>query len=73
MEREHYEDGDGRLISELFQEDKATLLSLPSIPFDTSLYTTARTDNTVSSKNTVIQPLLPSVKKLCDYTLLRQK
>lgn len=44
MEREHYEDGDGRLISELFQEDKATFLPLPSIPFDTSLYTTAKTD-----------------------------
>ncbi len=44
MEREHYDDDNGRFISELFQEDKAALLPLPSVPFDTSLYTTARTD-----------------------------
>ncbi|HCB93400.1 MAG TPA: IS21 family transposase [Selenomonas sp.] len=44
MEREHYDDGDSRFISELFEEDKAALLPLPSVPFDTSLYTTARTD-----------------------------
>lgn len=44
MEREHYDDSDDRLISELFQEDRAALLPLPSVPFDTSLYTTARTD-----------------------------
>ena len=44
MEREHYDDGDDRFISELFQEDKAALLPLPSVAFDTSLYTTARTD-----------------------------
>lgn len=44
MEREHYDDGDHRSISELFEQDKAALLPLPSIPFDTSLYTTARTD-----------------------------
>jgi len=44
MEREHYDDDNGRLISELFQEDKAALLPLPSVLFDTSLYTTARTD-----------------------------
>lgn len=44
MEREHYDDNNGRFISELFQEDKAVLLPLPSVPFDTSLYTTARTD-----------------------------
>ena len=44
MEREHYDDGDGRYISELFAEDKAALLPLPTVPFDTSLYTTARTD-----------------------------
>lgn len=44
MGREHYDDGNGRSISELFQEDKAALLPLPSVPFDTSLYTTARTD-----------------------------
>ncbi len=44
MEREHYDDHDDRYISELFQEDKAALLPLPSMPFDTSLYTTARTD-----------------------------
>lgn len=44
MEREHYDDNDDRFISELFIEDKARLLSLPSVPFDPSLYTTARTD-----------------------------
>ena len=44
MEREHYDDDNDRFISELFQEDKAALLPLPSVPFDTSLYTAARTD-----------------------------
>ena len=44
MEREHYDDKGNRFISELFQEDKAGFLPLPSVPFDTSLYTTARTD-----------------------------
>lgn len=44
MEREHYDDEEDRLISELFREDKAALLPLPSVPFDTSLYTTVRTD-----------------------------
>ncbi len=44
MEREHYDDDGNRFISDLFQEDKAALLPLPSMPFDTSLYTTARTD-----------------------------
>ena len=44
MEREHYDEEDGRYISELFQEDKAALLPLPAVPFDTSLYRTARTD-----------------------------
>ena len=44
MEREHYDDNDDRFISELFVEDKARLLNLPSVPFDPSLYTTARTD-----------------------------
>lgn len=44
MEREHYDDADGRLIPELFEEDKAALLPLPAVPFDTSLCTTARTD-----------------------------
>ena len=44
MEREHYDDEDDRFISELFREDKAALLPLPAVPFDTSLYTTARTD-----------------------------
>lgn len=33
-----------RFISELFEEDKARLLPLPSVPFDTALYTTATTD-----------------------------
>lgn len=44
MEREHYYDENDRFISELFQKDKESLLPLPSVPFDTSLYTTARTD-----------------------------
>ena len=44
MQREHYDDNDNRFISELFEEDKARLIPLPSIPFDTALYTTARTD-----------------------------
>lgn len=44
MRREHYDDDDDRFISELFQVDKARLLPLPSVPFDTALYTTATTD-----------------------------
>ena len=44
MEREHYDDENDRFISELFQEDKDALLPLPSVAFDTSLYTAARTD-----------------------------
>lgn len=44
MQREHYDDDKSRFISELFQEDKARLLPLPSVPFDTALYTTATTD-----------------------------
>ncbi|MBO5507946.1 MAG: IS21 family transposase [Bacteroides sp.] len=44
MQREHYDDDNARFISELFQEDKARLLPLPSVPFDTALYTTATTD-----------------------------
>ena len=44
MEREHYDDESDRFISELFREDRAALLPLPPVPFDTSLYTTARTD-----------------------------
>lgn len=44
MKREHYDDDAGRFISELFEEDKAHLLPLPSVPFDTALYTTATTD-----------------------------
>lgn len=44
MQREHYEDSDSRFISELFEEDKAHLHPLPSVPFDTANYITARTD-----------------------------
>ena len=44
MQREHYNDDTGRFISELFEEDKAHLLPLPSVPFDTAFYTTAATD-----------------------------
>ena len=43
MQREHYDDAD-HFISELFEEDKAHLLPLPSVPFDTALYTTVATD-----------------------------
>ena len=44
MHREHYDDDDSRFISELFREDRSRLVSLPSVPFDTSGYQTARTD-----------------------------
>lgn len=44
MEREHYDDDENRFISELFKEDKSALLPLPSVPFDTAVYSTARTD-----------------------------
>lgn len=44
MQREHYDDEHSRFISELFEEDKSRLLPLPSVPFDTALYTTAPTD-----------------------------
>jgi len=43
MQREHYDDKN-RFISELFEEDKARLLPLPSVPFDTARYITAATD-----------------------------
>lgn len=43
MDREHYEK-ESTFISELFQEDKAALLPLPSVRFDTALYTTVKTD-----------------------------
>ena len=42
MQREHYDKG--RLICDLYQEDKAALLPLPSIRFDTSGYGSAVTD-----------------------------
>ena len=42
MQREHYDKG--RMISELFQEDKAALLSLPAVRFDTSSYGNTVTD-----------------------------
>ena len=38
MEREYYEEAGGRLISELFLEDKAVLLPLPVVPFNSSLF-----------------------------------
>ena len=44
MQREHYEDGNGRFIRELFEEDAAHLHPLPSVPFDTANYITAKTD-----------------------------
>ena len=44
MEREHYDDHEGRFISELFQSDKNALLPLPAVRFDATGYTHARTD-----------------------------
>ena len=44
MAREHYDDDDGRMISELFEQDRKALLPLPSVRFDASLYTSAVTD-----------------------------
>jgi hypothetical protein len=44
MQREHYEDSGGRFISELFESDRAALLPLPAVPFDTALYTSATTN-----------------------------
>ena len=44
MKREHYDDGQDRFISEIFMEDRAALLPLPKVPFNTSSFTTARTD-----------------------------
>lgn len=44
MQREHYEDGNGCFIRELFEEDVAHLRPLPSVPFDTANYITAKTD-----------------------------
>lgn len=41
-EREHYDKE--TYISELFAKDKTAFLPLPSVPFDTACYTTARTD-----------------------------
>lgn len=42
MDREHYDKD--TFISELFKEDKAALLPLPRVRFDTARYTTALTD-----------------------------
>lgn len=42
MKREHYDKD--IFISDLFEKDKAALLPLPSVPFDTCGYTTAKTD-----------------------------
>lgn len=44
MQREHYDDNDNRFICKLYREDKTRLLPLPSVPFDTALYTTTTTD-----------------------------
>ena len=44
MRREHYEDSKGRFIAELFESDRAALLPLPAVPFDTALYTSAATN-----------------------------
>ena len=42
MQREHYDKG--RMISDLFLEDKMALLPLPAVRFDTSSYGSATTD-----------------------------
>ena len=42
MQREHYDKG--RMISDLFLEDKAALITLPSVRYDTSGYGSAVTD-----------------------------
>jgi hypothetical protein len=42
MAREHYDKG--RMISDLFEEDKAALLPLPTVRFDTAGYGSAKTD-----------------------------
>ena len=52
MQREHYDDNEDRFISELFEEDKARLLPLPSVPFDTpgvccKVFTTSGSPNSV--------------------------
>jgi len=45
MMREHYDiDKAGKYISELFEEDKAVLLPLPSVRFDTAQYILTSTD-----------------------------
>jgi len=43
MQREHYDDTN-KYISELFEEDKARLIPLPAVAFDSAHYTVARTD-----------------------------
>lgn len=42
MSREHYDKD--TMIGTLFEEDRKALLPLPTVPFDTALYTSARTD-----------------------------
>ncbi len=44
MGREHYDDTEGRLISEIYSEDRKAFLKLPAVRFDTDGYTSARTD-----------------------------
>ena len=44
MDREHYEYDDDVFISDLFKDDKAAFLPLPSATFDTAAYTTAKTN-----------------------------
>lgn len=45
MDREHYDNEDNLFISELFEKDKAALIPLPTVAFDTAKYTEAPTDN----------------------------
>ena len=44
MQREHYDDSNGRFISDFFEEDRKALIPLPAIPFDTCCYTAAVTN-----------------------------
>ena len=44
MQREHYDDSNGRFISEFFEEDKKALIPLPVMAFETRCYTTVLTN-----------------------------
>ena len=44
MNRPHYDDAKGRTIKEIIAEDKAVLIPLPAVPFDTARYISVVTD-----------------------------